>query len=135
MKNGERSILIVEDESPVRALLMELLGKQFHCQAADTAEAAIRLLNSQRFHLVLADIGLPGTSGLELCRTIAARSSRTVVVLISGKMDLEAETEARAAGAYDFLSKPFDLADVIATVDGALAQQTEPAPSPSATRD
>ena len=74
MKNGERSILIVEDESPVRALLMELLGKQFHCQAADTAEAAIRLLNSQRFHLVLADIGLPGTSGLELCRTIAARS-------------------------------------------------------------
>jgi DNA-binding response OmpR family regulator len=125
MKNGERSILIVEDESPVRALLMELLGKRFHCQAADTAEAAIRLLNSQCFHLVLADIGLPGTSGLELCRTIAARSSQTVVILISGKIDLEAETEARAAGAYDFLSKPFDLADVITTVDCALAQQTE----------
>ena len=40
MKNGERSILIVEDESPIRALLMEVLGKRFHCQAADTAEAA-----------------------------------------------------------------------------------------------
>jgi DNA-binding NtrC family response regulator len=135
MKNGARSILIVEDESPIRALLMELLGERFSCQAADTAEAAIRLLNSQCFHLVLADIGLPGTSGLELCRTIAARSSRTVVVLISGKIDLEAATEARAAGAYGFLSKPFDLADVIATVDGALAHQTEQALSNSVTRD
>jgi DNA-binding NtrC family response regulator len=135
MTDGEASILIVEDESPIRALLIALLGGRFHCQAADTAEAAIRLLNSQCFHLVLADIGLPGTSGLELCRRIAARNSRTVVVLISGKIDLEAATEAREAGAFDFLSKPFDLADVIATVDCALAHQAEQATPHLATCD
>jgi DNA-binding NtrC family response regulator len=129
MKDGERSILIVEDELPISALLMALLGERFRCQAADTAEAAIQLLNSQCFHLVLADIGLPGTSGLELCRSIAARHSRTVVVLISGKIDPEAAAEAREAGAFDFLSKPFDLADVIATVDRALAHQAEQATS------
>ena len=135
MKNGETFILIVEDETPIRALLMALLGERFHCQAADTAEAAMRLLNSQSFQLVLADIGLPGTSGLELCRRIAARNSRTVVVLISGKVDLEAATEAREAGAFDFLSKPFDLTDVLLTVDFALAHQAEQASANLATRD
>jgi DNA-binding response OmpR family regulator len=135
MLDRETSILIVEDELPIRALLMALLGERFHCQAADTADAAIRLLNSQPFHLVLADIGLPGTSGLELCRTIAARNSRPVVVLISGKIDLEAATEAREAGAFDFLPKPFDLADVMTAVDCALAHQAEQSPANSATLD
>jgi two-component system nitrogen regulation response regulator GlnG len=135
MTDGEMSILIVEDELPIRALLMALLGERFHCQAAATAEAAIRLLDSQCFHLVLADIGLPGTSGLELCRHIATHNSRTVVVLISGKIDLEAATEARAAGAFDFLPKPFDITDVLWTVNFALAHQAEQMSTHSATRD
>jgi len=133
MTEGETSILIVEDDLPIRALLMALLGERFDCQAAETAEAATRLLNSQFFHLVLADIGLPRTSGLDLCRTIAAHSRSTVVVLISGKTDLEAAAEAREAGAFDFLSKPFDLDEVIATVDRALAYQAEQSRSNRAT--
>lgn len=135
MKDRDTSILIVDDESPISALLMTLFGEQFHCQAVDTADAAVGLLNSQFFHLVLADIGLPGTSGLELCRTIAEISPRTVVILLSGKIDPQAATEARAAGAFDFLSKPFDLVDVIATVERALAYQASPAKFNSAGGD
>src|SRR5689334_20858002 len=125
MTESQTSILIVEDELPVRTLLMALLGERFDCQNAETAEAAMRLLDSQFFHLVLADIGLPRTSGLDLCRTIATHSRATVVVLLSGQTDAEAATEARKAGAFDFLSKPFDLADVITAVDRALAHQAE----------
>lgn len=133
MTDGKTSILIVEDELPIRALLMALLGERFDCQATNTAEAAIQLLNSQFFHLVLADIGLPGTSGLELCRIIATQSRSTVVILISGKIALESASEARKAGAFNFLSKPFDLADVIAVVDRALAHQAEQSKSNGAT--
>src|SRR5215813_675572 len=114
MKDREISILIVDDEPPIRALLKALFSERFHCQTVATADAAIALLGSQFFHLVLADIGLPGTSGLELCRAIADVSPRTVVVMLSGKIGPQAESEARAAGAFDFLPKPFDLVDVIA---------------------
>jgi DNA-binding NtrC family response regulator len=134
--NGETSILIVEDESAIRALLVALLGQRFRCQTADTAEAALGMLNAQSFHLVLADVGLPGaTSGLDLCRAIAARKARPAVVLISGKMDSEAANEAREARAFDFISKPFDLVDVMATVDCALAFQSEQAAMNSAVND
>jgi len=135
MIDGETSTLIVEDESAICALLVALLGQRFHCQTADTAEAAMGLLNARPFHLVLADVGLPGTSGLELCRAITARQARPAVVLISGKIDPQAANEAREAGAFDFLSKPFDLVDVMATVDCALAFQSAQATANPATND
>jgi DNA-binding NtrC family response regulator len=135
MKDRETSILIVDDESSISALLVMLLGDQFHCQAADSAAAAMRLLDSQFFHLVLADIGLPGISGLELCRRVAALSPRSVVVLVSGKVDPRAAREAREAGAFAFLSKPFDLVDVLVTVERALAYQVDQAKSHSVTSD
>lgn len=133
MKDRETSILIVEDESPIRALLVMLLCGRYHCQSADNADAAIGLLKAHFFHLVLADIGLPGISGLELCRTIASLSPPTAVVLISGKIDPQAASEAREAGAFDFLSKPFDLADVLVTVERALTHQADQSKSNSVT--
>jgi DNA-binding NtrC family response regulator len=133
MTEGETSILIVENELPVRALLMALLGERFDCRAADTAEAAIRMLDARPFHLVLADIGLPGTSGLALCRMIAAQNRATAVILISGKPALESAAEARKAGAFDFLSKPFDLDDLTAAFDRGLAHQAEQSRSIPAT--
>lgn len=124
MIGDDASILIVEDEPAIRSLFVALLARDFRCQTVESAEAAIQLLDAQPFHLVLADIGLPGTSGLELCRTITAREPRPAVILISGKIDLEGEAEARRAGAFDFIHKPFNLADVVATVHCALAEQS-----------
>lgn len=135
MKDRKTSILVVDDEPLIRALLVTLFGEKFHCQAVATADAAMALLGSQFFHLVLTDIGLPGISGLELCRAIAEVRPRTVVVMLSGKIAPQAENEARAAGAFDFLSKPFDLVDVIATVERALAYQANPSKCNSAGGD
>ena len=135
MTGYDASILIVEDEPAVRNLFVALLAGEFRCQTAESAEAAIALLDAQPFHLVLADIGLPGTSGLEMCRMIAARESRPAVILVSGKIDLEAAAEARRAGAFDFLQKPFNLDDVVATVRCALADQARQPAIRSASSD
>jgi DNA-binding response OmpR family regulator len=79
----------------------------------------MRLLESNTFGVVIADVGLPVISGLDLCRQVRAARPETLVVMISGRDAAEAEASVKAAGAFAFLSKPFDLNEVLATVDRA----------------
>ena len=124
MSDESVSVLVVEDEDPIRALLEEILSPRFDCFTTPNANEATRLIESQFFNLILADIGLPGMSGLELCRFVAKKSPRTVVVMISGNVDDQSIADAKQAGAFDFITKPFDLADVVATVERALQHQS-----------
>ena len=127
MSDESVSVLIVEDEDPIRALLEEILSPRFDCFTTPSANEATRLIESHFFNLILADIGLPGMSGLELCRFVAKKSPRTVVVMISGSVDEQSVTDAKQAGAFDFITKPFDLAEVVATVEHALRHQASQA--------
>ena len=120
MQNTEISILIVEDEPPIQSLLLELLTPKFKCSSAESASGAIRLLETGFFHLALVDTGLPGMSGISLCRLIVNRSPQTVVVVVSGNTDSQSIDEAMRAGATDYISKPFKLAQVIETVERSL---------------
>lgn len=122
MQDTKISILIVEDEKRVRSLLLEILSSRFQCSTGETASEAIRLMESKFFHLALVDIGLPGMSGISLCRLIVNRSPRTVVVVISGNSDALAITEAMNAGASDYITKPFDLSEILLTVERALGR-------------
>jgi DNA-binding response OmpR family regulator len=117
------AILIVEDEPPVRTLLTEMLSSRFHCSSVESAGEAIRVMGSQFFHLALVDIELPGMSGLGLCRLIVNRSPSTVVVVVSGNTDDRAVAEAMKAGAADYITKPFEVAHAVATVERALGRR------------
>src|SRR5262245_28130865 len=103
------SILIVDDERPVRSLLNLILTPIFHCESAETASEALNLIENKSFDLALVDMGLPGLSGLSLCRLIVKRNPGTSVVMISGETDEQSVAEALAAGAVDYIKKPFDL--------------------------
>ena len=127
MSNESVSVLVVEDEDPIRALLEEILSPRFDCFTTPNANEATRLIESHFFKLILADIGMPGMSGLELCRFVAKKSPRTVVVMISGNIDEQSVADAKQAGAFDFITKPFDLADVVATVERALKHRASQA--------
>jgi DNA-binding response OmpR family regulator len=116
------SILIVEDEERVRSLLIEILSAKFECSSAETASEAIRLMESKFFHLALVDMGLPGMSGISLCRLIVNRSPHTVVVVVSGNSDAQSVAEATNAGAADYIAKPFDLSEVLLTVERVLGR-------------
>ncbi len=123
LDNPPRStILIIDDVEQIRLLLAELLSMH-ECTLAASADEAMALLETRTFDLVLSDINMPGTSGLELVPVILKRSPDTVVVMVSGEQTIETAIEAMRAGAFDYVTKPLDLRHVQAAVDRALTQR------------
>lgn len=114
------SILIVDDEPSVRSLLTEVLSAKFRCSSAESAGDAITLLENHSFEVALIDLGLPGMSGLGLCRLVVKVYPNTSVIVVSGNTDDESIAAAIQAGAVEYIKKPFDLVYVNATVERVL---------------
>ena len=117
------SILIVDDDEMIRGLLCACLESSYWCATASSADDAIKVLQSGSFDLVLSDITMPGTSGLELCRYVQQSWPGTVVVMISAMTDIDYAIEAMRQGAFDYITKPFDLTRVTLAVNRALRYQ------------
>ncbi|HEY0005585.1 MAG TPA: HD domain-containing phosphohydrolase [Pyrinomonadaceae bacterium] len=118
--NTKARLLIVDDEPEVRDLLCTLLGEAYSCCSTSSAEGALTLLHAEEFDLVLSDIQMDGMCGLELVSRLRALAPDTLIILISGMHTIESPIKALRAGAYDYIMKPFDLAQVEASVARAL---------------
>jgi response regulator RpfG family c-di-GMP phosphodiesterase len=122
--NKDISILIVDDEEPIRRLLAMYLSNDYACVTAASADEATILLDSSRsFNLVITDITMPGASGIELCQYVQKALPETVVMVISGMTDIQYAIEAMRHGAFDYVTKPFDLTQVLIAVDRAVRYQ------------
>jgi len=117
------TILIVDDEEPIRRLLSMYLSEEYTCVTADGAEEARAMLAGGFFNLVMTDITMPGSSGIELCQHIQNNHPDTVVVMVSGMTDIHYAIEAMRHGAFDYVTKPFDIGNVLIAVDRALRYQ------------
>ncbi|HYL98456.1 MAG TPA: HD domain-containing phosphohydrolase [Blastocatellia bacterium] len=117
------SILVVDDDDSVRGLLSHHLGVAYDCQTAAGGVEAIELLNRLHFNLVLTDITMPGIPGLELCRYITEKFTETVVVVVSALANIDHVISALRGGAFDYLTKPFELPDLNIAVERALKHQ------------
>jgi diguanylate cyclase (GGDEF)-like protein len=113
-------ILIIDDEPQIRNVLLELLRASYQCTAVGSAEEALTLLLTEKFELVLSDIVMGGISGLKMLPQVLQLSPDTAVVMISGEQTIERAIEAMRAGAFDYITKPFDLRHVEAAVRRAL---------------
>jgi PleD family two-component response regulator len=113
-------LLIIDDETQIRRLLIDWLGSSYDYREASSAEEALNALSEQTFDLVLSDIDMGRMSGLELVPRIHTLSPDTVVVMISGNHDIEFAIRAMRAGAFDYVPKPIDLRLVEAAVQRAL---------------
>lgn len=122
MTNETVSILIVDDEEPIRRLLAAYLSATYNCVTAENAEEAKGLLAESSFNIVLTDITMPGASGIELCEHINTAYKNTVVIIISAHFESEDTTRCEA---FDFIAKPFDLSKVLNTIKRALLYQSE----------
>ncbi len=120
MSRIRASILIVDDDDAIRRLLRACLHDRYWCSTAASADEAVTLLKSTSFNLVLSDITMPGKDGLDLCRYLQNTCPRTVVIMISAMTDIVYAVEAMRLGAFDYVTKPFDLASVMLAVDRAL---------------
>jgi putative two-component system response regulator len=120
----EGSMLIIDDEEPIRRLLSTYLSDRYTCVTAGSAAEAKVLLTGSSFDLVITDIIMPGTSGIELGHYVQQTCPETVVVMVSGMTDINYAIEAMRQGAFDYITKPFDLAHVVMAVERALRYQT-----------
>ncbi len=121
-------VLVVDDEPTVCDVFSRLLAREpgLSVQTAPTAEAALYLLQAQRFDLLITDKNLPGMGGIDLI--VEARKLRPEIeaILITGYASAESVIAAFAAGASDYVLKPFDQIGVVrAKVRAALDRRTE----------
>jgi DNA-binding NtrC family response regulator len=112
------NILIVDDERSIREACREVaqsLG--FNTFVADSAEHAYRLLDSQGIDAVLFDLRLPGAGGLEALNRIKSIRPDAVIVVVTGYGTVQSAVQAMKNGAYDYVTKPFSLDELILLLD------------------
>jgi ActR/RegA family two-component response regulator len=116
MAQNELKVLIVDDDEDMRATLTDFITSKMGVKVRTAAEVteAKRLLQSETppFDLVLADLKLPGGTGLDVLKAAHARSSDTLITIITGYASLETAIEAIRLGAYDYMTKPFSLDEI-----------------------
>lgn len=115
-------VLIVDDEQDFRTLLVEALeGMGYTADGAESAEVALELVHQKHFAVIFTDLNMPGgKSGLELIKAIQAFDPKAFTILMTGYATTEAAVQALKRGAYDFIQKPFKLAELEASLDRAL---------------
>ena len=121
MTNQTVSILVVDDEPPIRKLLRVGLGSQgYAVSEAPNARAAIDLMQTERPDLILLDLGLPGMTGLELLGKWRGDGLDVPVVILSSRTDEAGIVSALELGADDYVTKPFGMNELVARIRVAL---------------
>lgn len=113
-------ILIIDDEPELRSILADFLGEIYECVQVESAEAGLAEIRKKTFAVVITDVNLSGMSGLELIPLIKAESMQTVVMVVSGQQSLDDAVQALRTGAFDYITKPFDLHQVETAVRRAV---------------
>ncbi|MBW2452144.1 MAG: sigma-54-dependent Fis family transcriptional regulator, partial [Deltaproteobacteria bacterium] len=105
-----RHILVADDEESIRWVLSKALSKQgYQVDLATNGNEALTLCNRQAYDLAILDIKMPGMSGLDLLSQIQVKYPQTLVVIMTAESSMKNAVEAMKRGAYDYITKPFDL--------------------------
>jgi len=114
-------IAVIDDDQSFRIALVESLSSLgYGADGYASAEDYIGSTGGKSFDCVVTDIHMPGISGLDLMKRLAAGGSTTPVVLITARSDTNLEARAAAAGAACLLRKPFEINDLIECIEGAV---------------
>jgi DNA-binding response OmpR family regulator len=115
-------ILLVDDEPDLRTFLREALTEDgYRVDEAPDATTALAMISRMHYPVVLTDLNMPGgPTGFDLIAAVKARDPRTLCVVFTGYASMETAIRAVKFGAYDFIQKPFKLAEIEAVLDRAL---------------
>jgi two-component system response regulator AtoC len=117
----ERRVLIIDDDrSMCEVLESELRQRNFDVFTLTSGDEALRRLNEEDFGIVVTDINMQGMSGVDLCKQIVANREDIPVVVMTAFGSMEAAVSAIRAGAYDFVTKPFEMDDLALTIERGL---------------
>jgi len=125
--NGEPQILVVDDDREIRTLLSEYLTSSgFRTVEASDGTAMWKALDATRIDLIVLDLMMPGEDGLQLCRTLRARSNVPVIMLTARGQPID-RIVGLEMGADDYVAKPFEPRELLARIRSVL-RRTEALP-------
>ena len=117
-------VLVVDDEPSVVDVFREFLAAQgYEITVASNGEEALKLIPTLKPDIILTDINLPGLSGLEVMRFAKGVDAEIAVIVVTGYASASSAIDALRQGAYDYVTKPFDLDDVHQIVERAIANR------------
>jgi DNA-binding response OmpR family regulator len=117
-------ILLVEDEDHIaQGLRFNLQNQGYEVSVLANGTSALELLGRQRFDLIVLDVMLPGTDGIEIVRARRRQGDWTPILMLTARDDPKDVIFGIEAGADDYLTKPFDLDELLARVRGLLRRQ------------
>jgi len=112
-RTGAITVLVVDDERPTRLLMeKELPRAGFAVTCSESGEEALERLRAREFDVILLDLKMPGIGGMEALRRIRDSGASAEVVVLTGHPDVDSAINAMKLGAFDYLTKPFKLAEV-----------------------
>ena len=115
---AEPHIVVVDDDHGVREILQELLTQEgYQVTVAADGPSAIQTVKDTVVHLVIADLRLPGMDGLHVLEQVGQLDAKIVGIVMTGYGTIDSAVKAMKAGAFDFITKPFD-ADAVSIVVG-----------------
>jgi len=115
------TILIIDDDTSLRRVLeYNLQEAGYSVAAAAGGEEGLRLFAEVQPFLVISDMKMPGMDGMQVLQSVKQRSPETPVIMITAFGSVDMAVEAMKAGAYDYITKPFNNAEVIARVNAVL---------------
>ncbi len=110
-------VLLVEDEENLReAIKLNLEIEGYEVETADAGKIALKKLREQRFNVVILDVMLPEIDGFQLCETIRLYDSETPILFLTAKFSGEDKVQGLKLGADDYLTKPFNLEELLLRV-------------------
>ena len=119
-----KHLLLVEDEAPLRqAVAEQLADRGYHVVQAESGEAALARLADFAFDIIVTDLRLPGIDGAAVVDAAVERYPEIVAIVVTGYGTVKDAVEAIKRGAWDFVSKPFQIDELLHVLDSALEQQ------------
>jgi DNA-binding NtrC family response regulator len=107
------NVLVVDDEQDVLQTLKSMLDElNFNPLIAQSGDKAMEIIENNRIDVVLSDIYMPETDGFELLKNVRAFDKEIVFLMITGKPTIETAVQSIREGAYDYITKPFDMEDL-----------------------
>ncbi len=124
MEEPRATILVVDDEESIRDILSRRLQEEgYTCETAASGKEALWKSFMQDFDLVLTDIKMPGMSGMEVLSQVISDHPDTSVVMLTAVAETHTAVEAMKIGAYDYVTKPFNLEDLVMRVQRSLERR------------
>lgn len=119
---GQRTVLVVDDEAPIRDVLTQFLPTQgFRVLTAQDGRTALAMAESERPHLIVLDIHMPGMNGVEVQRKLRATNYEGVIMMLTGSQDVKLLKEALDLGSIDIVGKPFALEHLALAIQASMA--------------